>query len=425
MHAQTLQAPRQRRLTPLIVAIAAASSSAAWADEPTPFFIGVKQAFVHDSNVYRVPDGDGDYYSITTLLGGFDQKISRQRLYANANVGYNKYKNATTLDNTSYGVVAGWDWATIENLSGNFNASANQNLASFDGNNNVPTTTRNLVKTDQLAASIRWGGEGLLTLEGSYAHSRVRYSDPAYLSSESSADTASIGGYYRAGASLRLGLALRGTRTDNPYAVLKPGVVNIPPTRDDYESNRTTGDNVDLLADWRYSDQTSVNARVSYTRQRNSRPEVEDFSGVTGGLTATYAPTAKLKFELQLARDAGSNATFFNVVNAPTGAPAYGLTQGSQTTDVVALGLRYEATAKVNVNAGYRYRHAKIVRSSTGTATEQSDNLHGVTLGVTYDFARSLQFGCDLGHENRDVTGTPAYAYKANTVGCSVQFLLK
>src|SRR5204863_3882657 len=132
---------------------------AAWADEPSPWYIGVSQGFTHDSNVYRTPDGPGDNYSTTSLLGGFDQPIGRQRLHASARVGYNRYQDQRALDNTGYSVDAGWDWATIEKLSGSLSANATQSLAQFNGNATQPTTDRNVLKAAQSNASARLGGD--------------------------------------------------------------------------------------------------------------------------------------------------------------------------------------------------------------------------------------------------------------------------
>lgn len=411
---------QRKALQMSLIAGLAAGACAAWADEPTPFYIGAKETLVRDSNVYRIPGGPADYYSITSLLGGVDQKISRQRLYATADVSYNKYKNVTDLDNTSYGIKAGWDWETIENLTGTLYGTANRNLVNFYGAAEQPATTKNLAKTDQLGATIKWGGEGLLTLEGAYAHSRVDYSAPDYIVYKSSGDSASIGGYYRVGAFLRLGVAYRATRTETPYAV--------PLNTGGYESNTNNGRNVDLLADYKLSEKTSFKARLSYTRQTNSQPLVEDFSGVTGGLTATYAPTAKLTFEADYVRDAGTNATFFNV---PGGAQQnntdrFGLTQGNKTVDLISLGLRYAATAKINATTGYTYRYAKTNNTQSGVATTtDTDKLHTFALGATYDVTRTIQLGCNVSHESRDATGNPGFAYTANTVGCSAQLLLK
>ena len=163
---------------PLIAALAAAAGGGAWAAEPNPYYIGVTQSLTHDSNVFRLPDGSGDNYASTGLVGGFDQSIGRQRVHATANVRDNYYQREKTLNNISYGVSAGWDLVTIENLSGGITVDANQSLASYDNNNAArPTTNRNILKTQQLAARVRWGGVGALNLDGAYAHSRVSYSE--------------------------------------------------------------------------------------------------------------------------------------------------------------------------------------------------------------------------------------------------------
>jgi hypothetical protein len=416
------QPTRWLRLTrPVAAALAAAASCGAWAEDPNPYYIGASQTFARDSNVFRTPDASHDYYSSTGLIGGFDQLISRQRLYAKANVNYNKYHNNTILDNTSYGVNAGWDWATIERLTGNLNAEANQALATFNGNSTQPTASRNLVKTDQLSTNVRWGGDGLINLTGAYAHSRVKYSAPEYLNAQSSNDTSSIGANYRLGEDLRVGGAFRLSRTKAPYAI--PIVAN-PVGPDDYRSNTSTGRNVDLTLDWRFTPKTNLNARLSWTRLTNSDANNLDFKGATGALTGNYAPTGKLSFNAGIARDAGLNTTFFNAntTGAPTtGAPVTGLTQNSQLTDTYSLGALYAATAKISLNANLRYRHSKVVT----LLEENNDNGRFYALGATYDILRNWQLGCTFSRESRSISGTGGFSYAAHVFGCSAQIKLQ
>ena len=124
MQTRTPQGAPRGFMRPTLAALAAcAACCAAWADEPDPYYIGASAGLTHDSNVFRAPNAVSDNHSSVGLLGGFDQKIGRQRVYANANVHYDKYQDQSQLDNTGYGVAAGWDWATIERLSGNFNVS--------------------------------------------------------------------------------------------------------------------------------------------------------------------------------------------------------------------------------------------------------------------------------------------------------------
>ncbi len=50
----------------------------------TPTTSASSQGFTHDSNVYRIPSGPSDNYSSTSVFGGFDQPISRQRVFGRA-----------------------------------------------------------------------------------------------------------------------------------------------------------------------------------------------------------------------------------------------------------------------------------------------------------------------------------------------------
>jgi hypothetical protein len=426
MQALKSQAARLSLGRPLAMALVASASCAAWAaDEPSPYYIGANEAVMHDSNVFRVPNGPGDYYSSTGLIGGFDQMISRQHVFASASLNYNKYHNQDTLNNTSYGVKGEWDWATIEKLTGSFTGSANQSLASFSGSTGIPTTARNLTQTDQLAASIRWGGEGLITLGGDYGHSRVHFSAPEYFTQQSSGDTGSIGAFYRLGADTKLGTAVRYTRSVSPYA-LPNGIVTDLTDPNQFHSLTSNGRNLDLSVDWRYSAQTNLNARLSWTHQTFSPdlPQLPGYSGLTGALVGNYAPTGKLTFNVSLNRDAGINSTFFNVVGAPSSGTGISLSQNSELFDTAAIGVRYAATAKISATAGYQYRHGDIL-NTVATTSNQTDVLHSANLGLTYDIARTWQLSCTYAHESRSISGTGGFFYTANVAGCMAQFTLR
>lgn len=415
------------------VALLLAGATAARADEPSPWYLGVSQGFTHDSNVYRFKGGPSDNYSTTSLLGGFDQQISRQRVHANARVGYNKYQSESRLDNTSYSLSGGIDWATIEKLSGSVNVSASQSLAQFNGNQTVllpdgtiapNTADKNVLKAEQLSADIRWGGDGLLSLFGNYSHSRARYSGIQSLVSNSTTDSGSVGVNYRLGGRTTVGVALRTTRTDLPYGIAPPPVVigSDPPVRnpqlDDpaaYRADRSTSNNLDLLGDWRYSAQTAVKARLSYSRVTYDNSG-RDFSGLTGALDATYAPTAKLSFNASISRDAGSNTTSATYFDPATGQQNTFQTGSSQTSDTLVVGANYAATAKTSFYANAAYRRG----SNDGSSV--SDHFRTFAVGVNYVPARAWQLGCNLAHEGRS---SGAYSYDANVIGCNVQFMLR
>lgn len=415
-----LHRPTAIQVRPLLAALAATAGCSAWADEPSPYYIGVTQSVVHDSNVYRTPDGRGDTYGATGLVGGFDQSIGRQRVFGDLNLRNNTYAREKTLDNVSYGVTAGWDWATIEKLSGGVLLNVRQGLATYDNNSSAqPTLARNILKTEQFAARVRWGGTGVLNLNSAYSYSHVDYSEtPA---SESAQHTGSIGASYRIGPTLRLGTALRLSRNVQPKALQSaPGV---------FEENKVNGRYLDLTADWLPSVQTGLNARLSWTRQTNSGVSDRDFSGLTGGLNASYAPTAKLAFSASLSRDTGANSSFFNLTNPTTGQSTASVAENDHTYDSLALGATYAATAKIGVNAGVGYRHGRIkdqvLIGNLVSTDERNDNTSSASIGASYAIARNWSLGCNFEHLKRDVSGFIPYAYDANVFSCTAQFVLR
>ena len=429
IHHHPLQASRGAFVRPLVMSLSSVFVVGAWAqDEPSPYYIGVTQGFTHDTNIYGSSTNQiSDTYSSTGLRGGLDQTIGRQRVYANANVRYNKYRNESALDNTSYGVAAGWDWATINELSGTLGANANQHLANLDTTAGVQNTSeKNLLKTDQVNASIMWGGARALNLDAAYAHSRVSYSAPSYVGLESSADSASAGFHYRVGPELRLGAAARYVRTESPNGYSVPGT-----NPQAYEPNTANIRNLDLTADWRVTALTGLDTRLSWTRLTNSNANLSalDFSGLTGRIGARYAVTGKTTLTASLSRDVGSNATFFNNPAAsPTGTPqssGTNLTHNSQTTDTFALGVKYAATAKISVDLDGRYRRAKIVYDTGSTLTDANDDIRSVGLGVDYAIARNWSLGCTFDHSSRSVSGNSSFSYTENRVGCTAQLTLR
>lgn len=433
MRTRILQVTRPLTLRPMAAVIAAAASCGAWAADGDPYYIGLNQAFTQDSNVFRTPDGPGGLYSTTSLLGGFDQSFGRQRIRASANVGYNKYRddpqpdptpNPSILNNTSYIVNAAWDWSTVEKLSGSFSFNANQGLATLNNNSNInqPSAERNILNANQFRADLRLGGDGQMSLEGYAAHGRVKYSAPDYFQDEATGNTGSFGAYFRPDADLKLGVAARFTRTVSPYAIA-------PTATTDYQSNTEDTRNVDLTLDWRSTAQTNVNARLSWTRLTSYPLDERDTSGLSGVVTANYAPTAKLTFNASASYQPGTYTSFFSSSGSTPGAPVSNLAASSETTTSYSLGAGYAATAKIALSAGYQHSNAKYVNTQTvggiSSSTEFNDVYARMYLGATYELTRNWLFGCNLARETRDVGGSDSFAYSANVATCSAQFTFR
>jgi hypothetical protein len=397
--------------------------------DPSPYYIGVSQALTHDSNVFRIPNGPSDNYSSTSLLGGFDQPISRQRIFGRASVTANRYQEAQELNNVSYNLLAGAALETINNISGGINLGMNRSLTAPVVSAGSPDARRNIADNRSVDARLRYGGASLLTLEGAVGYSSIDYSLPESEPSEAKYRTASVTLYYRPGGPLRLGLALRGTRTKAPRAFLNT-------TTGETQGNTQKGTNLDLLVDYDVSGLVSASGRISHTKQTNSALGSDaDFSGLTGSLQVGWRPTGKLAFNLAASREAGYNTTPYTTFvivqtgTAPTLAPVTGLYQNNQVTNSLAAGVTYLATAKITANTGVRYSRAKLVStfgSSSGNAAAAptTDVVKAVYIGANYELWRNLSTGCNLTYEKRDVSGNfIGFSYSATTVGCSAQYL--
>ena len=407
-----------------------AAEPVAGAPAPNPYYVGASEAITHDSNVYRIPSGPGDVYSTTSVFGGFDQRISRQRVFGSATVGLNRYRDQSLLDNTSYDLAAGLSWETIGNLSGNLDLGLRQFLSAPAASAGQPVANRNLARTQTLDTRARWGGPSVLSVEGGYNRSSLDYSAAEYASSESSRDSGSLTLFYRPGAALRLGIGGRVDRTRTPRALFDP-VAGI------YQSNTVHGRNVDLFADYDLSTTLSANARLSYTRQTNSAIDGADFTGLTGRLGLNWRPTSRLSFNAYAERDAGFDAAFGNNPNPVAGGgnvggitPRTSLYENNRITNTLDLGTIYVVTAKINGIAGARYGQARVLVTSTAatagsTLPEATDVTKSAYVGANYEILRNWSAACKLARETRAISGGVGYTYASNIVGCSTQLVLR
>jgi hypothetical protein len=385
--------------------------------QSSPYSIGVSQAFGHDSNLFRTATAPTpDKYSITGLQVGLDQPIGRQRLFATGSVRATRYEDITQLDNTGYSVNAGVDWSTIERLSGGLNVALNQNLARYGASGDQPAlTTKNIETTQEVGARVQLGMASLLSLQGSLSHRRIGFSADEFAASEYNQTSGSLGLIYRPSGLLTLGTALRATRGEYPNIVLANG-----------DPATFSRNDLDLTATWVASGLSTIDARVSFGRQTSDALTQRDFSGTTGSISWAFLPTGKLRFNTTISRDTGAETTFTSL----GGGQAGGAGDNSRLTTTYALTAGYEATAKIRVNAAFRYTRRNLVDEqfvngvSVGSA-EGKDSLKTLSLGATYEPTRAWQLGCGAVRELRLSDSSLSNRYAATTANCSAQFTLR
>ena len=425
----TRQAPATRRRPqwPLAAAMLTLCAAPAAMAETSPWYLGVSQAITHDSNVYRIGDqqtlGSGlsksDTVYTTALLGGFNQPYSRQRFTGSATLRSSRYQSNDQLNNNGYGLNLGWDWETVNRLSGRLTASADRSLAQFNSLNSVGAveTRRNLIDTNAIDALVRLGVVTRYTFEATLGHRQRSYSAAEYDRYEYSQNSASIGVRFRPSDLLTLGAALRLTRTDYPrFGQTAPGV---------FVSDQIDRQDIDLSADWRPSGNSNLSLRLSPTRSRYDRNIAGDFSGLTGALSWGWQATGKVRLTTRVSRDTGQSADLLNFGSLGLGAVDY-----SRTTTGLRVQADWAATAKINVVAAAGYSRRSLVNSPTLNGNDLGrrtgrDNTSLLSLGARWAPTRAIQVGCDLSAERRSSDGQLTVPMSANSLGCFGQFTIQ
>ena len=394
-------------------------SGGVWADT-SPYVLGASEIYAHDSNFVHLADGAilpsslqarTDRIATTTLFGGIDQTVGRQRVYANANVRDNRYRYNRLYNNQGFGLAAGLDWATVERVSGNLGLSSNRTLASFDrGNgNNAPNVAKNIEQTDQLSGSVRVGVVTDVTLEAGYSQQRQRFSEVGARLEQS---ITSLGVRERFGGALTIGAGLR--LTDGRY----------PDHNDSFR-----GRDLDLSANWVPNAISTVVARLSLGRTDHSLATAQDFKGATGALSWDWKPSGKLAFGTQLSRSTGNDSSFATIAGGAASITASA--DNSKLTTSMWLNASYEATAKIRLDASLSRASRTLtnslsINSAQPISATDGDRLDRLRLSARYAPTRTLELSCNLGRERRSANNsTLTYAYRSNTVACSAQLAVQ
>lgn len=394
-----------------ILALGMCIAANALADDPNPYYVGTSIGYNHDSNVFRLPEATGDSYLSYGLLGGFDQPIGRQRVYANGTVRKNKFDKLNDLDNNSYSLTTGLDWSTVDRISGNLKYSANQSLASYSTTiSTLPIRVRNIEKDSELLARAQYGLASLFILDGSLTHRKLDYSAAEYQIYNYDLNVGSIGLKYRPSAALTTGIAYRISRGKYPE---RPNAAG--------EAAKIERNDVDLTASWLPTGESTVDARLSYGTRKDDAASQTNFKGSTGSLAWTFQPTGKLSFKTSFTRDTGLETNYLNTAQGQS----VGIGDNNTLTNSLYMTANYNVTAKIQatVNAGYNRRN---LRATVGDdVVTGNDSTRRVSVGLNYTPTRNSLVGCGIGRESRNANSALSYAYSANTANCSAQITLQ
>ncbi|MBL8352202.1 MAG: outer membrane beta-barrel protein [Burkholderiaceae bacterium] len=373
--------------------------------ETSPWYLGISQSFGYESNLYRIaddqrlPDGQSrsDTVSVTSLIGGIDQPIGRQRVYGSLDYGINRYANNDDLNNESYGLKLALDWETLERLSGTFRIAADQALTQFNNLNGITgrvETQKNIVNTELAHALFRLGRKTQLSFEAGLGYRQRSYSATGYADEEFDETSWSLGARYRPSTLLELGASIRQAVADYPnYRLNRDG---------SYETETVTRRYLDFTARWVPNALSQLDLRVSPTRITHEKNPINDFSGLTGSANWTWQATGKTRLHTTLWRDAGQSGDAVDL-----GIYGPGVNDTSTVTTALRVRADHDLTGKVGLYASLDYAHRLLNRTVVALPAltlvdlEGHDNTTTAALGVRWAVTRAGLLGCEFRSERR------------------------
>lgn len=382
--------------------------------ESSPWYLGVNQAISYNTNVFRQIDqfAQSSWWSSTSLVGGFDQRYGRQRFYGNGNVAANVYGQVNNLDNTSYALIAGWEWETVERFSGKLYGSYSQNLADYGGFNTTVQNQKNIQDSALLEATVNYGLISLLLADVRVAYSSVHYSLQSFNQYE--LDQASIE-----------------ARVRRQFSGQLTAGAGLAYTNGDYFAIGQKFDRYDLFGtfNWAVTGQSNLSGRLGYrwTAYTGFNPYNQD--GLTGWVAWRYTPTGKLQFNTLLSYDTQANSVFTTV----GGGSASGLGQNQWLTGGLQVQATYAFSAKTSFNASlqfFRQKRDQVFNiGGQAVAFDSRNQVTNLLVGGTWSPSRNWQLACNFTLNDRNQSGNlnqiSLLPYSAYGGSCSAQFVLQ
>ncbi|NML17294.1 hypothetical protein [Azohydromonas caseinilytica] len=389
--------------------------------QTSPYYLGAAVSRSHDSNIFRLPQTLGpqsDSFTTRSALAGLDKPLGRQRIFTDIAVRQQRFGRLQELDNTGHGATAGLDWETVGRFSGQVKAGTDKSLASYGSPFAASALhERNIQRERTFNASVQRGTvRSTLQPFVAYNARKTEYSAPAYRFRDNERRGLRAGVRWRPSDRLTVGAAAVGARGKYPYPRVRTTAQALP---DEYTSR-----GMEFTGDWSVSGASRLDGRIAYEQRRYELASRRDFSGLNGLLRWQWQPTGKLAFTTSLLRDADDSDRF-------VGTDVTDLAQaGSRVTNSAMVDGTWSVTAKVSVNAKVRYSKRKLVNPSVDASggvqnLQGSDTTRLSSVGLTWAATRNLSAGCNLGRQSRSTDSSLSFPFKASTVNCEVQALLR
>jgi len=397
----------------LALSTLAAPASAQVNDEP--WYAGGAIGWTQVSNVYRVSANatpNDDQLRSATLLAGAQLRLGRQRLKLDARASQNDYRRNRDLRHLAYNGSAAWDWVLGSRLSGSLSTGAQRSLAPFNPGNAPVTTEKNIERSERVRLYARYGLVGLWSVDGAIGANRRDYSVALYDPYDYRQRSADLGLRWQPGAELNLRLGLREARGSYPrFRRLAGG---------EYQADRFTRQDVDASLWWTPSPQNQLNLRLSHGRSEHSEAGARDYKGNSGRLEWLWSPSARLQFQTVLSRDSGDDSRQIDLGQFGSIGSV-----SSRVYNSLQWQAAYALTAKLTLDASLGQTERELTDLLGASSRTGKDRTRTASLGARWAFDRKGSLGCQWATDRRRGAAEFSLPYEAESVGCSVQYMLR
>lgn len=393
-------------VAPIVALAAAAAHGQSEAPAPGQVAYGIVQAITHENNVFRArSEGQDDWLSTTALDLRADQPLGSGRWRGEASLRAHRHAEQHELDSNDHRVALALDFRAMPQLSGTVGAHTRRQR----NHGGLDTATFRFVQpieTEHAAhLQTQWGSpEDWSVLVGADAVER-RYDQGDVPTSNNLRQHSGEVGLGRGLRSEPGGaLMLRRTFIDRPLSIVGDG-------------GNVERQEAELQGQWQAAPTSWLRARLAHVQER--RQSLSDRSFWTGGVAWDWEPSSTLRMRAEAFRDTEG-------LSGPQD-PFDPDTRLVRAGDVRRDGLRWTAewaaSATTRLLASARLSARQMDASVSWVRPK--DRTTALSIDVRYSPWRSLDLGCGLTHERREVNTDSELSwrsspYEAASVGCQL-----
>lgn len=355
-------------------------TTTALADKDDTFNIVMDTHYEHDSNLFRLPDGQdppntdrSDNIWDTNIGFSIDKDYSLQKFkfdYTHESV---KYDNATFLDFEANNYFGAWLWAVTPGLTGTLSSKRTTDLVPFL---DYKTFNQNKRVTKEQVFNFDYSPHNVWHLLGGFSKLDVENSQTFVQQTSYKQDQVEVGAKY--------------TFPSNSYIMFKHKNRN-GDQADNFAQLVSTGfkeREEELSAFWLISGKSKASANFGHVTRDDDMFTVRDFSGYFGGINYAWDITGKVNLTVDLSRRIASYQD---------------LTSSYNTIDSLSIKPTWAVTSKVSVNATALMSKRRFLGDGlfVSPRTREDSGLY-YAIGADWTPRSTIKLGVALQHDVRN-----------------------